>query len=674
MLFMNTKKITGALLVGGLGSRMGYRNKALLTLNEESFLERTLKNYDEIFDEILLVVRDEKDFLAYASQKVRIVLDVFEQQSSLTGMHAALTHATNDTVFIAAGDSPFLEKDTISALISTLEKDADITVPLKDDGFYEPLFALYSKKCIPFIEKELRANNFKIITFFPYLKVQNVPVAILKKIDPKLRCFENINTPEELALLQKKNEQIILSRAEAIESLVQCIFPEIEKININKCLGRVLAEDIISQIDAPSLLCANYDGFALNSEETFTASKKNALSFPVIKSLTPSDKQLKKTTKKSCYKVFTGAILPNNIDTIIPFEDAKTRSAIKSVKATKDINSADSTRNAETKNGELNQYIKDTKDIHNTKCTHKGEFVHTIHNIAETVIVTEALSAFAYCRKKGTDIKKGELLAKKDTVINSSTIANLCFLRIKEVFVYRMPKILLIATGNELTKGTNANKIPADNLLLLENLCKTFGVQDIKTALVKDNAQDITDAIESSPADIVITTGGTGFGDMDFTHKIVNTINYTTLFTKLAARPIKSVFAATFSTHVDNVATNMKKDTKKILLGFPGRPAAVLSCFYALVRPLLFAYTKRVCTYRYALLKENITETYKEEYLLSCDLFFEDASLYACPLDKKTARLSMQETKGLIIIAKEKKLMAGSKVPVIPFKNSLEEL
>jgi molybdopterin-guanine dinucleotide biosynthesis protein A len=63
------------------------------------------------------------------------------------------------------------------------------------DGHYQPLCAIYSKRCIPFIERQLSANEYKISHLFERVQVKTVPVDKLKTADPDLISFLNVNTP-----------------------------------------------------------------------------------------------------------------------------------------------------------------------------------------------------------------------------------------------------------------------------------------------------------------------------------------------------------------------------------------------------------------------------------------------------------------------------------------------
>ena len=75
-------------------------------------------------------------------------------------------------------------------------------VPVKN-GYIEPLYGIYSKKCLEPIERCLQKNQLKAKCFYDEVRVKTIPEAIFRKIDPDLKMFININTPKELVMAQQ---------------------------------------------------------------------------------------------------------------------------------------------------------------------------------------------------------------------------------------------------------------------------------------------------------------------------------------------------------------------------------------------------------------------------------------------------------------------------------------
>lgn len=185
---------SGIILSGGLNTRMGGKNKALLSLGGQTILDRLYNTFQGLFDEVLLVT---KDPVQYLSWDFMIVSDLFPLPSSLTGIHAGLFHASATHAFITACDTPFLRPELIKALLDELEPKWDVIMPVTEQG-NQPLCAIYSKRCIKPIERQLKNGDPKILNFFPKIKVKEIPEAELRSADPHLSSFFNINTPEDL--------------------------------------------------------------------------------------------------------------------------------------------------------------------------------------------------------------------------------------------------------------------------------------------------------------------------------------------------------------------------------------------------------------------------------------------------------------------------------------------
>ncbi|SKA73425.1 molybdopterin-guanine dinucleotide biosynthesis protein A [Paucidesulfovibrio gracilis DSM 16080] len=193
--------IAGVILAGGQGKRMGGTRKALLQVGGVSLLERLLDVYRQIFGEIVIAAREIEPYAAFGE---RVVLDKMEARSSLTGIHAGLAAIRADHAFFTACDVPFLHPGLVRELLAHVRPDSDVVLPRKQDGYHEPLCAVYSRRCLPHIAAQLERKEYKIISFFPKVRVHDVPVARLQRHDPGLLSFRNLNTPEELELARQR--------------------------------------------------------------------------------------------------------------------------------------------------------------------------------------------------------------------------------------------------------------------------------------------------------------------------------------------------------------------------------------------------------------------------------------------------------------------------------------
>ena len=194
---------TGVILSGGLANRYDGIEKALLRVGGDRILDRLYEIYRELFDEIILVTNNPEKFLEW---DLLIVSDLFPIRSSLTGIHAGLFYMTNPYAFISACDTPFLKKEMIETIIGKIDTQIDIVMPETAAGF-EPLCAAYSKRCLEAAQNHLEREKLKITRTFRKSRIKTISEKALRKIDPELVSFFNINTPDDL----KRAEEMVKS-------------------------------------------------------------------------------------------------------------------------------------------------------------------------------------------------------------------------------------------------------------------------------------------------------------------------------------------------------------------------------------------------------------------------------------------------------------------------------
>ena len=192
---------SGVILSGGLSTRYDGEEKALLQVGGVRILDRIYDIYSQLFDEIILVTNNPQKFLEW---DLLIVSDLFPIRSSLTGIHAGLFYMTNPFAFISACDTPFLKKELVETVIGKIEPQIDIVMPETSAGF-EPLCAAYSKRCLQPAQHHLEQEKLKIIKTFRKSRIKTISEKVLRKIEPDLQSFFNINTPEDL----KRAEEMI---------------------------------------------------------------------------------------------------------------------------------------------------------------------------------------------------------------------------------------------------------------------------------------------------------------------------------------------------------------------------------------------------------------------------------------------------------------------------------
>lgn len=186
------KDITGIILCGGKSSRMNGNNKAFLKINKTACVKMIHNSLQKITKKIL-VISNNNDLQEYG---FKIYPDLIKKSTPLAGIHSGLFNMTTEFAFITACDMPFLQTDLIKTIISRIDNSADIISPYNGQ-YYQPLCSVYSKKCIPHIEKILKSDEFKVDKLFDQVSLKTVSYEVLKKKDPHLVSFFNINTQKD---------------------------------------------------------------------------------------------------------------------------------------------------------------------------------------------------------------------------------------------------------------------------------------------------------------------------------------------------------------------------------------------------------------------------------------------------------------------------------------------
>ncbi len=306
-------------------------------------------------------------------------------------------------------------------------------------------------------------------------------------------------------------------------------------VALNNAAGMALAFDIYSPINMPPFRNSAMDGYAviLNGRSSYRLNTE----------LKAGDKiQLK---PGEATRVFTGAAVPENADTVIMQEWAQP-------------------------NSDTVEFIKKPKK-------------------------------YANIRKEGEQLKAGELVFKRGTVLNEAAIGLLAGLGISSVEVYANPKVGILVTGNELQQPGGPLQpgcIYESNALMLEVALKKAGVHKIHTYRVKDDLKSTTQKINEAlqENDLLLISGGISVGDYDFVKLALESNRVKEVFYRVKQKPGKPLWFG-------------KKD-QKIVFALPGNPASSLSCFYVYVLPALKKMTGKPfkINYKIAISAEKITK------------------------------------------------------------------
>lgn len=194
--------------------------------------------------------------------------------------------------------------------------------------------------------------------------------------------------------------------------------------------------------------------------------------------------------------------------------------------------------------------------------------------VEDYVLVYKAVRKYENVGLKGEDVKAGEILAERGTLLRAHHLALFRSAGIESVKVFRKPKILVVPTGDELVKPGEKllpGKVYESNGIMVSSYLKEWGA-DVHTAeIISDDENAIERVFENiQNYDMVVTTGGTSVGKRDLIYRILDRMG-DVVFRGIALRPGKpTIFAI-----VDGVP----------VLALPGFPAACVASAYLFLKP-----------------------------------------------------------------------------------------
>jgi molybdopterin-guanine dinucleotide biosynthesis protein A len=206
---MGMHELSLLILAGGKSSRMGL-DKAWLVRDGRPLVVRLVDRLHPLVAEVIVSTNRPRDFDAWLPAlplPSRTVADRHPDVGPLAGLHAGLTSAACDLVVTLATDMPFVSPALIGYLAG-LAPGVDAVVPQLPDGEtgeleFEPLHAIYRKSCLPAIERCLAAGQRRVVSFYPQVRLRAVPPEEIRRHDPFLRSFINVNTPQEWLAAQQ---------------------------------------------------------------------------------------------------------------------------------------------------------------------------------------------------------------------------------------------------------------------------------------------------------------------------------------------------------------------------------------------------------------------------------------------------------------------------------------
>ncbi|NLX90148.1 MAG: molybdopterin molybdotransferase MoeA [Firmicutes bacterium] len=303
---------------------------------------------------------------------------------------------------------------------------------------------------------------------------------------------------------------------------------KVESVPLWEAGGRILAVDIIAHEDAPAFNRSHVDGYALLSADTCGAAANNPVTLEIIDTIAAGSYSRKKLLPGTAMKIFTGAPLPMEADCIIKKEE--------------------------------------TREI--------------VTDCGPAVIIKRPVSVGENISRKGEDISAGDSLFGRGTTISPLHMEILATLGIDPVSVFVKPRIGVFSTGNELVdvheEQLQFGQLRASNLYALAEIIRQAGGIPVNLGLVRDRVDNVVQVYEKASRlklPIIISTGGTAFGDFDVIKDAMEKILSVRLFNKVAMRP-----GAPF---VASVRDN------QLLIGLSGNPGGAIVAMLMIIYPII---------------------------------------------------------------------------------------
>jgi molybdopterin-guanine dinucleotide biosynthesis protein A len=187
---------SAVVLVGGEAKRANGLEKYFFTYEGKTFISRLIESLSQVVDEIVLVARDPVQCTRFKDiEGVRCITDIRKGIGPIGGLHAGAEAAQGELVFVAACDMPCINPDIVARLFELID-GYDAAIPCWNKDMYEPLHAVYRRSAL--LAYLVSHDSLSLRAMIQNLRVTYVPVQELRRYDPVLRTFTNINRLEEL--------------------------------------------------------------------------------------------------------------------------------------------------------------------------------------------------------------------------------------------------------------------------------------------------------------------------------------------------------------------------------------------------------------------------------------------------------------------------------------------
>ncbi|MES2352139.1 MAG: gephyrin-like molybdotransferase Glp [Pseudomonadota bacterium] len=537
-------KVTGLILAGGRGTRMGRVDKGLQPFRGATLVAHVLQRLAPQVSIVAINANRNLPQYQAAAGDAPVLPDFIDGfEGPLAGLQVGLQYCPTELLLTAPCDSPFLPADLAERLYAAMQaENADLAVAVtmeKEDGAAEPyrqlhpVFSLMKASLLPQLDAYLDTGARRMESWYKSLRVAEV---LFDDAD----AFRNINTLTELQQHEREQpaptavpapagDADTLPVAEARRIICERVAPVdgSEKLALRASLDRVLAEDIVSPINVPAYDNSAMDGYALRGTDLPADAGAPEITLKVIGIAYAGRPCTQAPQAGECVRIMTGAAIPPGCDSVLPQELA----------------------------------------------AHIGEHTVTIRH--------GAIRAGANLRRAGEDLQAGGIALARGKIMRPADLGLVASLGIAEVSVLRKLRVAFFSTGDELRSLGDClddGCVYDSNRYTLFGMLTRLGCEVIDMGVVRDDPAALEAALRTAAADAdaIITSGGVSEGAADYTRDIMARLG-DVAFWKLAMRPGRPL--AFGQVQADGHSA--------WLFGLPGNPVAVMVSFYMFARPAL---------------------------------------------------------------------------------------
>ncbi len=303
----------------------------------------------------------------------------------------------------------------------------------------------------------------------------------------------------------------------------------VEEVQLTEAIGRILAEDVVSDVDVPGFDRSALDGYAVRAEDTFWADEENPVKLLVKGKSAAGHPFNGEIREMEAVEIATGAPLPKGANAVVKEEDT----------------------------------VKEESHILVLRAVSPGENIHGA----------------------GSDIRRGETVAYKGTILSAREIGTLAAVGRESVKVYAKPKIGIFSTGDELInpgEKLSFGKIYDVNSYTIFNSVVNDGGLPERLGILPDRYDQMKEEIEKAleKFDLLLLSGSTSVGAGDVMYRILQELGPPgVLVHGIAVHPGKPTIIA--------------EAKGKLIIGLPGYPTSSLSIYQTLVSQMIRKWSGR---------------------------------------------------------------------------------